>query len=94
MAVHHFQADAMAQLLRQQPADLFVIGLRNVHDAVDDVKTYQPTGWTTLLRDSLNEFRDIVKVHDGLPLLYECDFEINVDCDEPHKERTYRMSQA
>jgi Holliday junction resolvase RusA-like endonuclease len=30
VAVHHLEADAMAKLLRQQPADLFVIGLREV----------------------------------------------------------------
>jgi hypothetical protein len=35
VAVQHLEADAMAKLLRQQPADLFVIGLREVKDAVD-----------------------------------------------------------
>jgi hypothetical protein len=35
------EADAMAKLLRQQPADLFVIGLREVQDAVDDINTDQ-----------------------------------------------------
>jgi hypothetical protein len=31
VAVHHLEADAMAKLLRQQPADLLlVIGLREV----------------------------------------------------------------
>jgi hypothetical protein len=43
MAVHHLEADAMARLLKQQPAYLFVIGLREVHDAVDDIKTNKQT---------------------------------------------------
>jgi hypothetical protein len=95
MAVHHLEADAMAKLLRQQPVYLFVIGLREVHDAVDDINTDQQPEWTTSLRDSLiNGFTDIIKEHDGLPPTRECDFEINLECDEPPKERTYRMSPA
>jgi hypothetical protein len=39
--VHHLEADAMAKLLRQQRAYLFVIGLREVQDAVDDIDTDQ-----------------------------------------------------
>jgi hypothetical protein len=40
VAVHHLGADAMAKLLRQQRADLFVIGQREVwQDAVDDINT-------------------------------------------------------
>jgi hypothetical protein len=42
----------------------------------------------------MNEFTDIIKEHDGLPPTRECDFEINLECDEPPKERTYRMSPA
>jgi hypothetical protein len=80
---HHLETDAMAKLLRQQPADLFVIGLREVHDAVDDINTDQQPEWTTSLRDSLNEFTDIIKEHDGLPPTRECDFGINLECDEP-----------
>jgi hypothetical protein len=57
VAVHHLEADAMAKLLRQQPTDLFVIGLREVQDAVDDINTDQQPEWTTSLRDSLNELR-------------------------------------
>jgi hypothetical protein len=91
VAVHHLEADAMAKPLRQQPTDLFVIGLREVHDAVDDINTDQQPEWTTSLRDSLSEFTDIIKEPDGLPPTRECDFEINLECDEPPKERTYRM---
>jgi hypothetical protein len=92
MAVHHLVVDAMAKLLRQQPAYLVVIGLRGVQDAADDINADQQTEWTTSLRDSLNEFTDIIKEHDGLPPTRECDFETNLECDEPPKERTYRMS--
>jgi hypothetical protein len=53
----------MAKLLRQQPADLVVIGLREVQDVVDDINTDQQPEWTTSLRDSLNEFTDIIKEH-------------------------------
>jgi hypothetical protein len=84
----------MAKQLRQQPADLFVIGLREVQDTVDDINSDQQPEWTTSLRDSLNEFTDISKEPDGLPPTRECDFEINLECDEPPKVRTYRMSPA
>jgi hypothetical protein len=94
LAVHHFEADAMAKLLRQQPTELCVIGLRQVQDAVHDINIDQQPEWTTSLRDSLNEFTDIIKEHDGLLPTRECDFEINLECDEPPKERTYRMSPA
>jgi hypothetical protein len=94
MAVHHLEADAMAKLLRQQPEDLFVIGLLEVHDAVGDINTDQQPEWTTLLLDSLNEFTDIIKEPNGLPPTRECDFEINLECDEPPKEQTYGMSPA
>jgi hypothetical protein len=84
----------MAKPLRQQQADLFVIGLREVHYAVDNINTDQQPEWTTSLRYSLNEFTDIIKEPDGIPPTRECDFEINLECDEPPKERTYRMSPA
>ena len=45
VTVHHLEADAMAKLLRQQPTDLFVIGLREVQDAVDDINTDQQHEW-------------------------------------------------
>jgi hypothetical protein len=88
VAVHHLEADAMAKLLRQQPSYLFVMRLREVNDAVDDINTDNQAEWTTSLRDFLNEFTDIVKEHGGLPPTRECDFEINLECDEPPKERT------
>jgi hypothetical protein len=94
VATHHLEADAMAKLLRQQPTDLFVIRLREVHDAVNDINTDQQPEWTTSLRDSMNEFTDIIKEPDGLPPTREYDFAINLECDEPPKERTYRMSLA
>jgi hypothetical protein len=83
ITLHHLRADAMAKLLGQQLANLFVIGLREVHDAVDDINTNQQPEWTTSLRDPLYEFTDIIKEHDDLPLTRECDFEINLECDEP-----------
>jgi hypothetical protein len=52
VAIHHLESHAMAKLLRQQPADLFVIGLREVHDAVDEINTDQQPEWTTSLRYS------------------------------------------
>jgi hypothetical protein len=94
VALHHLEADAMAKLLRQQPAYLFVIGLREVQDAVDDIDTDQQPEWTTSLRESLDDFTDIIKEPDGLPPTRECDLEINLECDEPSKEQPYRMSPA
>jgi hypothetical protein len=61
LAVHHVEADTIAKLLGQHPADLFVIGLREVQDAADDINTDQQADWTTSLRDPLNEFKDIIK---------------------------------
>jgi hypothetical protein len=42
----------------------------------------------------MKELTDIVKEHGGLPPARECDFKINFKCDEPPKERTYRMSSS
>jgi hypothetical protein len=39
LAVHHLEADVMARFLREQPEYFFVIGLRNVYYAVDDINT-------------------------------------------------------
>jgi hypothetical protein len=86
LTVHHMEADAMAKLLRQQPTYLFVIGLREVHDPVDDINIDQQSEWTTSLRDSPDELTDIIKEPNGLPPIRECDFEINLECDEPPKE--------
>jgi hypothetical protein len=94
VAVHHLEADAMAKPLRQQLAYLLMIGLREVQDAVDDINTDQQPERTTSLRDSMNELTDIIKEPGGLPSTRECDFEINLECDGPPKERTYRMSPA
>jgi hypothetical protein len=94
VVVHHLEADAMAKLLRKQPADFFVTGLQEVQDVVDDIDTDQQPEWTTSLRYSLNELTDIIKEPGGLPQTRECDFEISFDCDKPPKERTYRMSPA
>jgi hypothetical protein len=90
--VHHLEADAIVRLQREQLTYLFVIGLRGVQYAVDDIKTDQHTEWTTSLRDSVKELTDIIKELDGLPPTRECDFEINLECDQSPKERTYRMS--
>jgi hypothetical protein len=73
---------------------MLVIGLREVYDAVDDIKTDQQTEWTTSYRDSTNEFTNIIKETDGPPPTRECDFEINLECGEPPNGRTYRMSPA
>jgi hypothetical protein len=85
-----YDADAMAKLVRQQLAYLFMIGLREVQVAVDDINTDQQTELTNSLQDSMNEVTDIIKEPDGLPPTRECDFEINLECDEPPtaKERT------
>jgi hypothetical protein len=84
----------MARLLRQQPYHFFVIGLREVYVAVDDIKIDQQTEWTTSLRYSMKEFADIIQKHGGLPPTRECDLKIDLECDQPPKERTYRMSSA
>jgi hypothetical protein len=67
VAIHHLEEDAIAKLLSQQLAYLFVIGLREVQDAVDNINTDQQPEWTTSLRNSLNEFTGIIKERDGLP---------------------------
>jgi hypothetical protein len=59
VALHDLEAVAMARLLRQQPTYIFVIGLREVHDAVDDIKTNQQTEWTTSLRYFLKDLTDM-----------------------------------
>jgi hypothetical protein len=42
----------------------------------------------------MHELTDIIKEPHGLPPTRECNFKINLEYDEPPKERTYRMSPA
>jgi hypothetical protein len=64
-----------------------------------DYEKYMTRSTTSILINNPSgrlrrEIPDIIKEPDGLPPTRECDFEMNFECDEPPKERTYRMSPA
>ena len=94
-AVYHLTAHDMAkQLRRDKKAEMFVVTLKEVQESVDALETDQPPQWTQSLRDTVQDFADIIREPEGLPPEREWDFEINLECDVPPKERTYRMSPA
>eukprot|EP00873_Tetraselmis_striata_P006046 jgi/Tetstr1/426310/TSEL_016626.t1 len=82
------------ELRKSRGEELFAVAVREVFDAVAELRTDQSTEWTEELKESLMEFADIIAEPTDLPPEREFDFEINLESDEPPKERTYRMSPA
>eukprot|EP00873_Tetraselmis_striata_P038562 jgi/Tetstr1/458826/TSEL_045209.t1 len=82
------------ELRKSRGEELFAVAVREVFDAVAELRTDQSTEWTEELKESLMEFADIIAELTNLPPEREFDFEINLESDEPPKERTYRMSPA
>eukprot|EP00873_Tetraselmis_striata_P006265 jgi/Tetstr1/426529/TSEL_016827.t1 len=82
------------ELRKSRGGELFAVAVREVLDAVAELRTDQSTEWTEELEESLMEFADIIAEPTDLPPEREFDFEINLESDEPPKERTYRMSPA
>eukprot|EP00873_Tetraselmis_striata_P042988 jgi/Tetstr1/463252/TSEL_008183.t1 len=83
------------ELRKSRGEELFVVAVREVFDVVAELlRTNQSTEWTEELKESLMEFADIIAEPTDLPPEREFDFEINLESDEPPKERTYRMSPA
>eukprot|EP00873_Tetraselmis_striata_P043367 jgi/Tetstr1/463631/TSEL_008493.t1 len=82
------------ELKKSRGEELFVVAVREVFDAVAELRTDQSTEWTEELEESLTEFEDIIAEPTDLPPEREFDFEINLESDEPPKEQTYRMSPA
>eukprot|EP00873_Tetraselmis_striata_P041930 jgi/Tetstr1/462194/TSEL_007257.t1 len=85
--VYHLDAAKMAKELRKSRGEeLFVVAIREVFDAVAELRTDQSTEWTKELKESLTEFADIIAEPTDLPPEREFDFEINMESDEPPKE--------
>eukprot|EP00873_Tetraselmis_striata_P008895 jgi/Tetstr1/429159/TSEL_019112.t1 len=82
------------ELRKSRGEELFAVAVREVFDAVAELRTDQSTEWTEELKESLMEFADIIAEPTDLPPEREFDFEINLESDEPPKERTYGMSPA
>eukprot|EP00873_Tetraselmis_striata_P013167 jgi/Tetstr1/433431/TSEL_022705.t1 len=82
------------ELRKSRGEELFVVAVREVFDAVAELQTDLSTEWTEELKESLTEFADIIAEPTDMPPEREFDFEINLESDEPPKERTYRMSPA
>eukprot|EP00873_Tetraselmis_striata_P041881 jgi/Tetstr1/462145/TSEL_007210.t1 len=83
------------ELRKSRGEELFAVAVREVFDAVAELRTdHQSTEWTEELKESLMKFADIIAEPTDLPPEREFDFEINLESDEPPKERTYRMSPA
>eukprot|EP00873_Tetraselmis_striata_P039124 jgi/Tetstr1/459388/TSEL_004767.t1 len=82
------------ELRKSRGEELFAVAVREVFDAVAELRTDQSTEWTEELKESLMEFADIIAEPTDLPPEREFDFEINLESNEPPKERTYRMSPA
>eukprot|EP00873_Tetraselmis_striata_P004463 jgi/Tetstr1/424727/TSEL_015245.t1 len=76
------------ELRKSRGEELFAVAVREVFDAVAELRTDQSTEWTEELKESLMEFADIIAEPTDLPPEREFDFEINLESDEPPKERT------
>eukprot|EP00873_Tetraselmis_striata_P020645 jgi/Tetstr1/440909/TSEL_029180.t1 len=76
------------ELKTSRGEELFAIAVREVFDAVAELRTDQSTEWTEELKESLTDFADIIAEPTDLPPEREFDFEINLESDEPPKERT------
>eukprot|EP00873_Tetraselmis_striata_P014462 jgi/Tetstr1/434726/TSEL_023779.t1 len=82
------------ELRKSRGEELFAVAVREVLDAVAELRTDQSTEWTEELKESLTEFADIIAERTDLTLEREIDFENNLESNEPPKEQTYRMSPA
>eukprot|EP00873_Tetraselmis_striata_P040383 jgi/Tetstr1/460647/TSEL_005843.t1 len=83
------------ELRKSRGEELFAVAVREVFDAVAELlRTDQSTEWTEELKESFMEFADIIAEPTDLPPEREFDFEINMQSDEPPKERTDRISPA
>eukprot|EP00873_Tetraselmis_striata_P046312 jgi/Tetstr1/466576/TSEL_011078.t1 len=66
------------ELRKSRGKELFAVAVREVFDAVDELRTDQSTDeWTEELKESLMEFEDIIAEPNDLPPEREFDFEIN-----------------
>eukprot|EP00873_Tetraselmis_striata_P044513 jgi/Tetstr1/464777/TSEL_009523.t1 len=71
------------ELRKSRGEELFAVAVREVFDAVAELRTDQSTEWTEELKESLMEFADIIAEPTDLPPEREFDFEINLESDEP-----------
>eukprot|EP00873_Tetraselmis_striata_P004128 jgi/Tetstr1/424392/TSEL_014951.t1 len=80
------------ELRKSRGEELFAVAVREVFDAVAELRTDQSTEWTEELKESLMEFADIIAEPTDLPPEREFDFEINLESDEPPRnERQIKM---
>eukprot|EP00873_Tetraselmis_striata_P012311 jgi/Tetstr1/432575/TSEL_021945.t1 len=71
------------ELRKSRGEELFAVAVREVFDAVAELRTDQSTEWTEELKESLMEFANIIAEPTDLPPEREFDFEINMESDEP-----------
>eukprot|EP00873_Tetraselmis_striata_P019833 jgi/Tetstr1/440097/TSEL_028455.t1 len=71
------------ELRKSRGEELFAVAVREVFDAVAELRTDQSTEWTEELKESLMEFADIIAEPTDLPPEREFDFEINLESDDP-----------
>eukprot|EP00873_Tetraselmis_striata_P020105 jgi/Tetstr1/440369/TSEL_028704.t1 len=67
------------ELRKSRGEELFAVAVREVFDAVAELRTDQSTEWTEELKESLMEFADIIAEPTDLPPEREFDFEINLE---------------
>eukprot|EP00873_Tetraselmis_striata_P039597 jgi/Tetstr1/459861/TSEL_005210.t1 len=67
------------ELRKSRGEELFAVAVREVFDAVAELRTVQSTEWTEELKESLMESADIIAEPTDLPPEREFDFEINLE---------------
>eukprot|EP00873_Tetraselmis_striata_P033300 jgi/Tetstr1/453564/TSEL_040532.t1 len=75
------------ELRKSRGEELFAVAVREVFDAVAELRTDQSTEWTEELKESLMEFADIIAEPTDLPPEREFDFEINLESKGYHQVR-------
>eukprot|EP00873_Tetraselmis_striata_P001756 jgi/Tetstr1/422020/TSEL_012884.t1 len=67
------------ELRKSRGEELFAVAVREVFDAVAELRTDQSTEWTEELKEALMDFAGIIAEPIDLPPEREIDFEINLE---------------
>lgn len=92
--IQHVEAKRMVKDLRERNAICFLTTLSQVEQSLAAVTTDFGKEYTDQLTDNLRQFEDIIAEPTTLPPSRPWDFDIELESDQPPKQRTYRMSPA
>ena len=97
VVLQHVTAQQTAKDLRNRDNVCFLSTLKELNDVpqtLQQIKTDQGPEFTDRLRATLSKYDDIISEPTTLPPSRPWDFDIELETDEPPRQRTYRMSPA